>query len=44
MWKHFIPSDTLDVDYIVVGNFADEKLSLPQQQEFVYVNLTQVCL
>ena len=29
MWKHFIPSDTLDVDYIVVGNFADEKLSLP---------------
>ena len=44
MWKHFIPSDTLDVQDLVVGSFADHNLSLPQQQEFVYVDLTQVCL
>ena len=29
MWKHFIPSDTLDVQDLVVGSFADHNLSLP---------------
>ena len=47
MQKLFIPSGTHEVqDYNlkVIGNFADEEYHSNSNNEFVYADLTQVCL